>query len=80
MKKLTLAAAFVLAGISGAMAQDMIDANEDGMITLDEIMAIYPDVTEDAFIQADTNSDGVLDADELAAAQEAGILPSASDM
>ncbi|MEJ2021351.1 MAG: hypothetical protein P8X43_04740 [Maritimibacter sp.] len=80
MKKFTLAAAFVLAGISGAMAQDMIDANEDGMITLDEVMAIYPDVTEDAFVQADTNSDGVLDVDELAAAQEAGILPSADDM
>lgn len=80
MKKVTLAAALMIAGVSTAMAQDMIDTNEDGMITLDEVIAVYPDVTEEAFTQADTNGDGVLDADELAAAQEAGILPMSDDM
>jgi Ca2+-binding EF-hand superfamily protein len=68
MKHTALATAILLAGAGTAMAEDMLDANADGMITLDELLAVYTDVTEEQFIQADANGDGVLDADELAAA------------
>ena len=34
-----------------------------------------PDVTPEAFSTADANDDGALDAEELAAAQEAGLIP-----
>ena len=76
MKTASIALSLLLVTTPALFAQD---ANEDGMVTLDELVAAYPDVTEDAFNQADANADGALDADELAAAQEAGILP-AGDM
>ncbi|MEL7343673.1 MAG: hypothetical protein AAFN59_02300 [Pseudomonadota bacterium] len=60
-----------------ATMEDM-DADTDGLVTYDEITAIYPDVTQDAFALADTNADGMIDAEELAAAQDAGVLPPAS--
>ncbi|PYC49445.1 hypothetical protein DI396_00420 [Litorivita pollutaquae] len=60
-----------------AMAQEAaeIDANGDGVMTLDEVQAVYGDVTAESFSAADENKDGALDDDEMVAAQEAGILP-----
>ncbi|MCB1350480.1 MAG: EF-hand domain-containing protein [Paracoccaceae bacterium] len=51
------------------------DTDGDGMVTLEEFTAAYPDLTAEAFDAADTNADGMLDADEIAAAAEAGVLP-----
>ena len=56
-------------------AATQFDSNGDGLVTLDEISAVYPEVTAEAFSAMDVNSDGALDADEVAAAQDAGILP-----
>ena len=60
---------------TSAFASDAIDTNADGMVTIEEIQAMYPDVTAEQFSEADTNADGSLDADELQAAQDAEILP-----
>ena len=54
-----------------------IDANGDGLLTLDEIQAIYPEIGADQFSQIDSNGDGAIDAVEMSAAQEAGLLPAA---
>ncbi len=80
MKPVTLTIAVFLAGAAAANAQTTIDANGDGKVTYDEMVAVYPDVTEDQFIAADTNDDGLLDEAEMAAAQEAGTLPMSDDM
>ena len=45
------------------------------MVSMEEFAAAYPDLTEETFALADANADGALDADEIAAAAEAGILP-----
>ncbi len=45
------------------------------MVMIDEPISMHPDDTPEAFSEADANDDGVLDADELAAAQEAGLIP-----
>ncbi|MFT6025187.1 MAG: hypothetical protein ACI9PY_003321 [Ascidiaceihabitans sp.] len=58
-----------------AMAQASADTNGDGVLTLDEVQAVYPDVTADSFAGMDLNADGALDGDEVAAAQEAGLMP-----
>lgn len=52
-----------------------MDANGDGVLTIDEVQAIYPDITAETFSAMDVNADGALDEDELVAAQQAGLMP-----
>ncbi len=71
----TLATLAMLAALTGAaFAQDVVDADGDGLFSLAEIAAIYPNVTEADLMVIDANGDGVVDADELAAAEVVGIL------
>ncbi len=75
MKTLTSAAAFLIAGTGLALAEAEIDANKDGQITMEELTAVYDQVSTDTFSKADSNDDGTLSLEELAAAQEAGLIP-----
>ena len=52
-----------------------IDINGDGMYSYPELQAVMPEMSEDDFSALDTSGDGLLDADEIAAATEAGLLP-----
>ncbi len=57
-------------------AQDAsIDINGDGMYSYPELQAVMPEMSEDDFTVLDTSGDGLLDADEIAVATEAGLLP-----
>ena len=60
-----------------AMGQGLqdVDANGDGVLTIDEVQASFPEVTSDGFSAMDVNADGALDEAEVAAAQEAGVMP-----
>ena len=49
--------------------------NGDGMYSYPELQAVMPEVSEDDFAVLDTSGDGLLDADEIAVATEAGLLP-----
>lgn len=63
-------------GLPGvASAQSSADTNGDGLLTIEEIQAVVPEVNADTFSAMDANGDGALDADEVAIAQEAGLLP-----
>ncbi|MBU2993663.1 hypothetical protein Q4555_12505 [Octadecabacter sp. 1_MG-2023] len=80
MLKLTkLSSVIALVTIAGtAFAQDVdanIDVNGDGFYSFPEVSTIYPDVTADVFTQLDTTGDGLLDMAEVAAAQDAGLMP-----
>ncbi len=66
-------AALTLPGV--LLAQSSTDANGVGVLTIEEIQAVLPDVDADTFSAMDANGDGALDADEVAVAQEAGLLP-----
>ncbi len=52
-----------------------VDANGDGGLTMDELLAAYPDFTEAQFLEADGDANGLIDEAELAEAREAGIIP-----
>lgn len=59
--------------LSGTAAA--IDVNGDGVLTIDEVQAVYPDVTAEGFSAMDLNADGALDDSEVIAAEEAGVMP-----
>ncbi len=56
-------------------AQSAADVNGDGVLTIDEVKAVVPDVDAEGFAQMDANGDGALDQDEITIAQQAGLLP-----
>ncbi|MDA8585238.1 hypothetical protein N9L47_03110 [Rhodobacteraceae bacterium] len=60
-------------GATAAIAE-VQDTDGDGVYSMEEVKATYPDLTEDVFAQLDANGDGALDVEELAVAQSAGIL------
>lgn len=70
---ITLAAALGLAG--AAIAQSVEDTDGDGAFSMEELMVAYPDLSEDGFIQIDTDGDLLVSPDELAEAQASGVLP-----
>ena len=58
-------------------AADMsqLDLDGDGLVSFEEMIASVPTVSEETFTTIDANADGTLDAEEYAAAEEAGVLP-----
>jgi hypothetical protein len=65
--------AVIFAG--GLSAATAADANGDGVLTIDEVQAAMPDVTAEDFSTMDLDGSGTLDAAEIEAAQEAGLMP-----
>jgi hypothetical protein len=72
----------ITAGLIGlpvlATAQSVgaLDANGDGLLTIDEVQLVMPDMTAEDFAAIDLNADGALDGSEVQSAQEAGLMPS----
>ncbi|UOA27522.1 hypothetical protein [Pseudosulfitobacter sp. DSM 107133] len=82
MKFTTLAAAAAVAAtpfMASATTTLQIDTNQDGVLTLDEVQAVYPEMGADQFISMDLDANGALDESEVAAATEAGLLPAPSE-
>ncbi|WP_299625932.1 hypothetical protein [uncultured Tateyamaria sp.] len=72
---LTFAVAMTLPALAMGQSASDLDVNGDGVLTIDEVQASFPDVTTDSFTAMDLNADGALDGNEIAAAQEAGLMP-----
>lgn len=76
MKPILTITAVAFALTAPAWAQTVMDADGDGNVTLEEAQAVMPEMTEDSFASMDSDADGVLSTAEVAAATEAGLLPS----
>jgi hypothetical protein len=50
------------------------ETDVDGMTSLAQLSAVYPDLLEQAFAEIDANGDGPVDESEMAAAVDAGTL------
>ena len=51
-----------------------IDTDGDNLASYTELVAVYPDLTEETFAAIDTSGDNFVDDTELTAALEAGTL------
>jgi Ca2+-binding EF-hand superfamily protein len=75
-RNMTAYAALFLSLGGVALAQDAatMDTDGDGLVSFTEMLAAYPDMTEEVFTTIDASGDGLLDDEEMAAAVEAGLL------
>ena len=73
----TLVPVLVLSLGGTAFAAAHLDTDGDGLMSMEELMVAYPDMTEETYTAIDTDVDGSVSADELAAAVEAGTVPAA---
>jgi len=74
--KTVLLSTIIVAGLSAiSFAAAQVDTNGDGILTLDEVNAAFPEIKAEEFSAMDVNADGVLDNGEVAAAQDAGLMP-----
>ncbi|WP_343116956.1 EF-hand domain-containing protein [Ostreiculturibacter nitratireducens] len=76
MKKLvlTLGAILTVAAAQANAETVVTDTDGNGVYSMEELVAAYPDLTEETFAAIDANADGSVDADELQAAVEAGTI------
>ncbi|AHD02225.1 hypothetical protein [Leisingera methylohalidivorans] len=52
-----------------------IDTDGDGKATLVELQAAFPEITEDLFLEIDTNADGFVNDEEMMIAVETEMIP-----
>jgi len=58
-----------------AQAQTVVsDTDGNGVYSIEEMTAAYPEINADLFAQIDVDGNGAIDADELQAAREAGTI------
>ena len=76
---LSLAALLGLSVTGGAIAQALdfnaLDANADGVISVEELQVAIPDLTPESFAMLDTDTDGSLSAEEFGALMPATAAP-----
>jgi hypothetical protein len=75
MKLVTIAA--VLAALVAVSANAMnaeLDTDGDGQASLSELQIMNPEITDDLFLELDTDVDGFLSDEEMTVAIEAGNL------
>jgi hypothetical protein len=60
---------------AGAQGVGALDANGDGVLTIDEVQLVMTELTAEEFAAMDLNGDGALDEAEVEAAREAGLMP-----
>ncbi len=76
-KRLMTAVAVGLMAYAGAALAHELDTDQDGLYSLAELQAEYPDLTQATYDGIDINKDGAVDATELGDAVSKGVLPAA---
>lgn len=52
-----------------------IDTDGDGMASLTELQVVFPELTEELFLEIDADADGFVNDEEMAIAIETEMLP-----
>ncbi len=73
--KFMLAVLIGMGAATAAAAETMVeDTDGDGVYSMEELLAVFPALTDEGFVEIGVNGDGAVDEVELTAAQEAGLL------
>lgn len=72
-KAIALSILFFVPGL--ALAATAMDTNGDGMVSMEEFQSAMPEADMALFDELDADGDGLLSEDEVAAGQDAGLLP-----
>ena len=75
MTRKIITAAAILVTAAAAFAMTGLDTDGDNKLTIEELQAAYPAMTDAQFTDADTDADGMISEEELVAARAAGIIP-----
>lgn len=76
LTKLSAVLAVIFASAASAQEADPnIDVNGDGFYSFPEVSTVFPELTDADFTAMDSTGDGLLDMAEVAAATDAGMLP-----
>lgn len=76
MSRVSIGALLALLMATSALAlSPEIDTDGDGMASLGEIQAFYPEVTEELFGEMDTDGDGYVNDEEFLEAIGAELIP-----
>ncbi|MHC0053009.1 EF-hand domain-containing protein [Actibacterium sp. D379-3] len=76
---MALASGLALTGAVFAQDTAKIDANEDGMFSMEELLVAYPTLTEETYLTMDSDADGLINDEEFATAIGQGLLPAADE-
>lgn len=71
---LALSLALGIFGVAAHAQTTVSDTDGNGVYSVEELTAAYPDMTADLFGQIDVDGSGAVDADELQAAREGGLI------
>lgn len=79
MNKFTLSIITLATAMTPALAMSEaateVDADGDGLLSFEEVQAVWPETTPESFAEMDADADGVLTDEEVKAAQDAGMMP-----
>lgn len=73
-RALYLAAILAVAAVQTQAATMVEDTDGNGAYSMDEMTAAYPELTEDDFVEIDTDASGDISTEELTLATESGLL------
>ncbi|KZY46935.1 hypothetical protein A3731_08720 [Roseovarius sp. HI0049] len=73
-RALCLAAIVAVSAVQAHAETAVEDADGNGSYSMDEMTAAFPELTEDQFVEIDTDASGDVSEEELAAAMESGVL------
>ncbi|KRS15850.1 hypothetical protein [Roseovarius indicus] len=71
---LCLAAILAVAAVQTHAETMVEDTDGNGAYSMDEMTAAYPELTEDDFVEIDTDASGDISTEELTLATESGLL------
>ena len=75
MKKILISTVTIIGFASAALAfGEGMDADNDGVLSEAEMVAAYPDITQELFDAVDTDRDGNVSLEEWTVATETGVL------
>lgn len=77
MKTFALAMCAMTFAAAPLLAETVVqDTDGNGSFSMAELLVIYPDLTEEAYVAMDTDESGELSVEELETAMAADLLPS----